>query len=257
MRPGIIVLVVCAASIAVSASRPATAQEPVDSDVAGQATASPPGTAGPATLTPKATVTLIPEPTPFPDDTAIPPTPPLPTATPLLPEEGGPAGGVLGGHTYVDTDGDRTRSAGDGVSGGTIIVELIGSGGEAADRRSAVTDVTGGWQVRSLPDGTYRVLWEPPVPPELYAETIPPAEPIALSPITTVYRVIASVEISGANRVLDIDFGVPHQPPVAGAAQLPSAGQGGESDVIPTGLLALVLMGAAALGLCIAIRRTA
>jgi hypothetical protein len=209
------------------------------------------------TLTAEATPTLIPEPTRFPDDTAMPPTPPPPTSTPLLPEEGGPPGGVLGGHTYVDTDGDGKRSDSDGVSGGTIFAELLGSQGEPGAAYVTVTNMTGSWQIRALPDGDYRVSWPPPVPPELFWKTIPPAQPYALTTIETVYRVTTTVEMAGANRVLDIDFGVPYQPPVPGTdrPQLPAAGQGAGGGVLPSTLLAGALVTAALIGVFTARRR--
>jgi hypothetical protein len=60
-----------------------------------------------------------------------------------------------------------------------------------------------------------------------------------------------TVEIKGANRILDIDFGIPPQPPVPGASgapQLPPTGSGGGSAA-SLWLLYGVIALSAALGL--------
>src|SRR5690242_13475092 len=51
----------------------------------------------------------------------IPPTPGPPTPTAALPEEGGPPGGVLSGHLFIDTDKSGTRSADDAPASGESI----------------------------------------------------------------------------------------------------------------------------------------
>jgi hypothetical protein len=59
---------------------------------------------------------------------------------------------------------------------------------------------------------------------------VPPVESITINPIRTVHVITRTVEIKGANRIIDIDFGVPPQPPVVGedvVPQLPSTGSGG------------------------------
>lgn len=96
-------------------------------------------------------------------------------------------------------------------------------------------DSTGHWELRALPDSTYRVMWDPYLPEDQWPLAIPPVETINLNPLDTVHdntvHVIARiVEIRGANRILDINFGIPPQPPVVGtggAPRLPSTGSGG------------------------------
>ncbi len=173
---------------------------------------------------PVATVTPIPSAT-----EELPPRPGSPTPTPALPEEGGPPGGVLGGHLYIDNDASGSLTPGDGTPGGTVIVDALDSDGRTVHGYGAATDTSGVWQIRALPDGAYRVRWDPPVPESQWPLTIPPVQAIVLNPIETVHAVTRTVEISGASRILDIDFGIPKQQPVAGGG-LPSTGTGGSAD---------------------------
>lgn len=188
----------------------------------------------------------------------LPPTPPPPTPTPRLPEEGGPPGGVLGGNIFVDNDANAVRSTGDGTPGGTIVAFRL-------DERGAITtgnyvthtDTTGNWQLRALPDGMYRVTWDPQI---LGSEvTYPPVEDVVLSPITTIRVVTRVVEIRSASRVLDIDFGISARPPIGGPIALPESGSHRGSSNAATFLVALGLgvSVAVALALSIARRRSA
>jgi hypothetical protein len=71
------------------------------------------------------------------------------------------------------------------------------------------------------------------LPEEQWPLTSPPVATINLNPADTVHNNIVhaitrTLEIRGANRILDIDFGIPPQAPmVGGAPQLPSTGTGG------------------------------
>src|SRR5581483_1459956 len=156
-------------------------------------------TPSPAPATPTAVTTSTPE--------VIPPTPGPPSPTPALPEQGGPQGGVLSGHLYVDSDQNGKYSAGDSPVGGTVIIDsLDGAGNVLPTGYSAATDESGRWELRALPDGTYRVRWDPPVPQEQWSRTIPPVVAIALNPNETIHAVAQTVQIHGASRVLNIDF---------------------------------------------------
>jgi len=184
--------------------------------------------------------------TPTPQPTAteeIPPTPGPPTATPQLPEEGGPPGGVLSGHIYTDEDGSKSYTAGDTTIGGTIIIDVLdGSGNLLPGGYAAATDVTGAWQVRSIPDGFYRVRWEPHLAKEEWPLTIPPVQTIVLSPFTTVYSIAHMVEVRDANRITGIDFGIPKRPLPQQGIELPrTGGRSGGSPWLPAGLSALAL----------------
>lgn len=217
-----------------------------------------------ATQTPVSSATRPPPteglpPTPGPDT----PTPP----TPALPEEGGPQGGVLGGHMFSDDDGDGKRSAGDSaVVAGVGIDRILSDSSDLGPRFfSATTDLKGYWEVRGLPDGRYRVSWLPPVrDPADLAKSIPPPEDVVLDPEHTARLSIHIVDIVKSNRILDIDFGIPHQNPVSGAAgtrtRLPNTGAGDRGGlsanefVLFGGLAASAVL---ALGLAVARRRTA
>lgn len=216
---------------------------------------------------PVETSTVVPLPTGTPSLAAteepLPPTPGPPEPTPRLPEDGGPPGGVIGGHIYIDKDGSGSFTAGDATPGGTIEIFRIYERQfdyepEGHDLRfSAQTDESGYWERRALPDGRYRVMWDAPVrDPANLARTIPPAERIALDPITTVTRVQRIVEIRGANRVYDIDMGMPDEGPVfGGGVRLPSTGTGGDGSGAPALLLAIAGAGSLALATAVALRR--
>lgn len=206
--------------------------------------ATPEPATGSQTPLAKATPTLEPQSTPG---------PPLPTSA--LPEEGGPPGGVLGGYVYTDDDGDGRRSAGDSTTVGTILVrgvDLVGGGYPYLF--TVQTDVRGYWELRGVPDGHFEVLFDPPLrDPADLARTIPPARVVTIGR-DTVTRAVREVEVVKANRILDIDFGIPVQFPVAagnGAApRLPNTGGGGGSMrqaplLLLAGALALSLLLAA------------
>lgn len=193
---------------------------------------------------------------------AMPPTPGPPTPTPALPEQGGPAGGVLGGYLFIDDVGNGARSAGDGVvAGASVYVERLPR--DASDIGptlfGAVSDVRGYWDVRALPDGRYRVSWDPPVrDPADLARAIPPAADIVVSPLQTLHRPSRIVEIRNANRILNIDFGMPPQSPVIGSVkpQLPRTGTGGGRAVTANEIVLFAgLAASAALGLGLVVRR--
>jgi len=184
--------------------------------------------------------------TPTPQPTAteeIPPTPGPPTATPQLPEEGGPPGGVLSGHIYTDEDGSKSYTRGDTTIGGTIIVDRVDSDGNLhASEYAVATDVTGAWQVRALPDGRYRVRWDPQLPKAEWPLTIPPVETIVLNPIETIHEITRTVEVRDANRIAGIDFGIPKRPLPQQGIELPrTGGRSGGSPWLPAGLSALAL----------------
>lgn len=198
------------------------AQEPPPSDVTGDST-SIAATAPASTATTPPTV----EPTvelPTPDNTPLPP-----TATPQLPEEGGPPGGVLGGYVYTDADGSLSRTSGDHpVDRPSVSVWQFNADGS---RRffAAPSDSLGHWELRGLPDGEYHVLYAPAFrDPAFEAHTIPPMEPITLNPNTTFDAMVHRVEIVDANRILNLDFGLPLEPPAVGGQPiaLPSTGTG-------------------------------
>ncbi|HYM16829.1 MAG TPA: hypothetical protein VEZ14_14855 [Dehalococcoidia bacterium] len=210
----------------------ADAQAPVTgAATAATASATPAVTPGTAVSSPTATITVRPTPPPEP----APPTPGPPTATPQLPEQGGPPGGVLGGHLYVDNDGSRSYTPGDTPAGGGVGVNPIVDG-SLRGGYTATGDTTGYWEVRALPDGLYRVGWDASgLPAHEWPLTTPPVETINLNPLdtihdNTVHVITRVVEIRGANRILDINFGIPLQSPVfgaGGAPRLPATGSGG------------------------------
>lgn len=216
----------------------------------------------PVDAAPTVTNTPAEAPTPLATTEPMPATPGPPEPTPRLPEEGGPPGGVLGGHIYIDEDDSGSFTRVDTTPGGTIEVFRIYERQfdyepEGHDLRfSAQTDESGYWERRALPDGRYRVMWDAPVrDPANLARTIPPAERIALDPITTVTRVQRIVEIRDANRIFDIDMGMPDEGPVfGGGVQLPSTGQGDGSGA-PALLLAIAGAGSLALATAVALRR--
>jgi hypothetical protein len=164
---------------------------------------------------------------------------------------------VIRGHLYVDNDNSRSRTTGDdGIGSSTVLAEIIrpdGSGG--VQHATSSEQRTGAWEFRGLADGTYRILWEPPIPPELYDETIPPAQEIQISTIETIRVVTTTVEIRGANRVTDIDFGVPRQGPIAAPRALPSTGGGGSSGHAGLVALASVLVAGPALVIAAELQR--
>lgn len=186
----------------------------------------------------------------------LPPTMGPATATPALPEEGGPSGGVLSGHLYVDNDRSNTRSEGDGALPGTVLIELVDEP-NALFFTGASADERGLWESRALPDGRYRLIWEPPVrdPADLKG-TIPPAEEIQIDERTQAVRVVLFAEVRGASRTYDLDMGIPYQPPLAGPPiHAPNTGEGG-SGVGNASTWAFVLGFGAAAVLLIAIART-
>src|SRR5438105_1251397 len=191
-------------------------------------------TATPALATPVASTSVF-----------APSTPPPPTPTPRLPEEGGPPGGVLGGHLYVDNDGSRSFAPGDSVWGGLVLADLLDSDGRSVALFGSAGDASGTWQIRALADGVYRLTFDPQIPSEQMSLTIPPA---TLDPVTNRALMVRTVEIRNANRILDIDFGVPPQSPAisAQAPRLPSTGKGGGSWGNPNNVLLLVGLGASA-----------
>ncbi len=186
----------------------------------------------------------------------MPPTMGPPTPTPALPEEGGPAGGVLSGHLYIDTDGNGTRSDGDDPVGDTVVVQLIGASNMIFET-TAKTNEDGRWEVRAVPDGTFRVMWNPPLrDPSNLRRTLPAAETIEINPLLIVTRVQRIVEIRDANRILDIDMGMPDEGPVfGGGVQLPPTGTGGGGVGAPALLLAFAAAGSLALAAAIALGR--
>lgn len=154
------------------------------------------------------------------------------TATPALPEEGGPAGGVISGRLYVDADASGDLSPADGgIQGSVVSLERLGPGSVVVPGDAVHSDRDGYWERRSLPDGQYRVEWEPPIDPADYDRAIPPAITIVRDPITTVQRVVQTVEIVNGSRVSGINFGIPQPTPVFGGPQapiqLPDTGSGG------------------------------
>lgn len=178
----------------------------------------------------------------------LPPTPGPPPPTPLLPEDGGPAGGVAGGHLFIDSNGDGTRSAADQpIVGVTILVYRINQAEDGAlvGWAGSTADAEGNWQLRALPDGLYRALWQPSLRDEaLLAQTIPPAEKVVLNPTQTFTSVTLVFEIKGANRVLDLDMGIPKEGPIVerAASTLPeSAGDEGGGYGIQLALLAAAI----------------
>jgi hypothetical protein len=147
-----------------------------------------------------------------------------------LPEDGGPPGGVLGGFLFEDSDGSGSRSSGDAPVVGTVIVDRLDESGVIIDAYSTLADATGFWTVRALPDGNYRVLWEPPLRDQAdLSRTIPPAQSIVLNPNLTIVRVVRTASVVGANRTLDLDLGIAAQAPVPAAPPIaaPNTGQGG------------------------------
>jgi hypothetical protein len=194
-----------------------------------------------------------------------PSTPGPPSPTPALPEDGGPPGGVLGGYLYSDDDGDGKRSAGDSPVSTQVLVERIPTDSTDLTARnfSADADVKGRWEVRGLADGRYRVSWAPPLrDPADLERSIPPPTDIVLDPEHTVRLPNRIVEIVKANRILDINFGMPHQNPVPGAPQpqLPNtgAGDGGGVSANEAVLFAgLAASAALALGLAAGRRKSA
>lgn len=189
------------------------------------ATATPSPTRTPTSELPPPTP---PRATPTPAGEPPPPTPPRATPTPALPEEGGPPGGVIAGHLYMDSDGSGDLSAADQPLGYSVMIDAIDDEGQILPAGYVVaSDETGRWQVRSVPDGRYRVWWEPPVAPDQLGQAMPPAETIVINPRLTVVAATRIVTIKGASRVLDIDFGIPYQYPVAvPGVRLPTAGSG-------------------------------
>lgn len=214
------------------------------------------------TAEPLATLTVAPT---LKTPTAVVPTavrtPPPNTPTPTLPEEGGPPGGVLGGHLYIDQNGNGARDEGEGTTGGVVSLrglDLVDGG--HAYIFGAASDISGYWEFRAVPDGSYQVYWQPPIPDDQLGKTIPPAESLTLTPNLTIRAIARTVEIKGANRILDIDFGVPPQAPLAGSrVQLPGTGaKGSGSSSASAWLVASALaICFAALGVATIVRRRA
>ena len=206
---------------------------------------------------------VSPSPSPAASVTPLPPTVPPPTATPELPEEGGPPGGVLGGFLFEDTDGSGNRSAGDSPVVSTINVDRLDESGVRVEVYHALADVTGFWTVRALPDGQYRVVWDPPLrDPSDLSRTLPPAQSIVLNPNETIVRVVRTATISGASRNLSLDLGIPFQEPVPAAPPIvaPNTGDGGNAGTSWTlgalaAAIALSIGGAILLGRRAALRR--
>lgn len=118
-----------------------------------------------------------------------------------------------------------------------MIVERLNEFGRpVGDNFTAEPNPVGEWQVRALSDGRYRVLWDPPLRDRsLLAQTIPPAETIVLNERETTVAVTTTVQITGANRILDINFGIPDEGPIFGSRPiaLPETGGGsGRSDML-------------------------
>lgn len=142
-----------------------------------------PGTGTPTrtstpTRTPSATPTASPTPTrtltrtPSATPTASPTRTPSPTATTT------PASGEIGGHTWLDQNGDGLRDAGEPPVPGVIIVLIEGE--MAID--AAVTAADGGYRFTALPPARYRVREQQPAglrlsttPDEVEAEVLPGA----------------------------------------------------------------------------------
>lgn len=210
--------------------------------------ASPTLAAASETAQPKVTPTEEPPATPGP-----------PSPTPPLPEEGGPAGGVIGGHLYIDENANGRRDEGEGTTGGTIQVDLLTESGETSPTGYVVaTDATGYWEARALLDGSYRVLWEPQLRDRAsLAHTTPPVQRIVINPNLTISGVVRIVVLKGANRVLDVDFGSPPEPPVAGArVQLPATGNTASGGVSANEIVLIAGLGASfVLALGLALRR--
>jgi hypothetical protein len=70
-----------------------------------------------------------------------------------LPEEGGPAGGVIGGRLFVDMDDSGNLSSADAGIRGTVLVERISADGFVESIHDAQSDDEGHWEVRGLPVG--------------------------------------------------------------------------------------------------------
>jgi hypothetical protein len=173
----------------------------------------------------------------------------LASPSPSLPEEGGPPGGVISGRLYVDEDGSRSLTSQDGPAAGGVSIDQIDDAGNAIVGEGVEADANGFWQRRALPDGRYRVSWEPPIAPELYSQTIPPAETIVVNPNLTIQRVVSIVEITNANRVTDVNFGMPAPTPSTGGIAAPDTGRGtsgtGNASFAALGIaLALAIFGA-------------
>ncbi len=220
-----------------------------------------------APLSPTAVVATPPSPSTTRVVTATEPLPPTPgpdTPTPALPEQGGPAGGVLGGHLFSDEDGDGKFSPADSpVSTGVNVARIPSDSTDLAPGFfSADADAKGYWEVRGLADGRYRVTWGPPVRNAADLEkSIPPPTDIVLNPEHTVRLPNRIVEVVKANRILDINFGIPHQDPVFGGArpQLPNTGAGAGAGVSANEFVlfgGLAASAALALGLALARRKT-
>jgi hypothetical protein len=99
---------------------------------------------------------------------------------------------VLGGHIYIDSDGSRSFSAGDRTTGGTVLVDALDAAGGLPQGYAAATDATGAWQLRALPDGIYRVRWDPYLDESQWPLTIPPVQTINLQPEDTVHNKTSS-----------------------------------------------------------------
>jgi hypothetical protein len=156
----------------------------------------------------------------------------------------------------VDNDRSKSYTPGDTTVGGGVGVNRIVDGSFTGGY-SALVDASGYWELRALPDGTYFVGWDAAgLPKDQWPLTIPPVETINLEPQDTVHDntvhvITRTVEIKGANRILDIDFGIPPQPPALGSGgepQLPSTGtgSGGVANVV---VLYIVVGGALTLAL--------
>jgi len=97
-------------------------------------------------------------------------------------------------------------------------------------------------------------MWNPPVrnPADL-ARTIPPAQQVVINPMLTVTRVVRTAEILDANRVADLDMGMPAQQPAGNQTVRPPRTGTGESSGSPHAayilLTGLLLTSATALGL--------
>lgn len=212
VRTTTLAIAVCLFLVSATISR---AQEPPPTDVAHDAT-SVTGT------TPASTATTVPtaEPTvelPTPHNTPLPP-----TATPALPEEGGPPGGVLGGYVYRDADESGSRTPNDiPIENPTLSVyQLNVDGGQKYFFPAA--DASGRWELRGLADGSYRVIYAPVFrDPSLADLTDPPIESVTLSPNTTLQAMVYEIEIAGANRVLNLHFRLPLDPPPIAVGQQP------------------------------------
>jgi hypothetical protein len=150
----------------------------------------------------------------------------------------------------MDDSGDL--SAADAGIRGTVLVERISADGFVESIHDAQSDDEGHWEVRGLPDGTYRVRWDPPIADDELAFTIPPGQTLRLDERETVTVVTTTVTITGGARLMDVNFGVPRRTAVAFAPALPASGTGPSDTVTSRNLAgALLIAGVVAAGIVI------